>query len=99
MKKTTKKISSRTKLGITKLQALKQMKKLYFEFERAIGKIMHENDLYYVNNRDIERRVSRKIRSIKDMAYVLSSGGTIRHSFIMCDLKTRSETEELDKLK
>lgn len=90
--------TARTKLGITKCQALKQMKKLYFEYERAIGKVMKENDLYYAYNRDVNDRVRRGVRSIRDMAFVLSTSGSLAHSMIMCDLKTRAETEELDAL-
>jgi hypothetical protein len=92
MKKRT--ISARTSIGITKLQALKQMEKAASTFKKEIAKILEDNDLFYCVDTDIKNRVSKGNRCVDDMVYSLLSKKTIVHAMIKCDLKTRKEALE-----
>lgn len=93
-KKTKRKVSARTATGITKLQALKQMKKALFTFKRQIGKILKDNDLFYCADTDIKDRVRKGIRCVDDMVFSLTEEGSLVNCMMMCDLKTRKEALE-----
>ena len=96
MKKTKKKrtISAKTRTGITKLQALKQMKKAYWIFRQEVAKILNDNDLFYCIDTDIKNRISSKNRCVNDMVFSLANTGSLANCMIMCDLKTREEAKE-----
>ena len=91
---TKRKVSAKTAIGITKRQALKQMKKALFAFKRQIGKILKDNDLFYCVDTDIEDRVSKEIRCVNDMVFSLIEEGSLANCMMMCDLKTRKEALE-----
>ncbi len=93
-KKTGRKVSARTATGITKLQALKQMKKALFTFKRQVGKILKDNDLFYCGDTDIEDRVSKETRCVNDMVFSLIEEGSLANCMMMCDLMTRKEALE-----
>ena len=96
--KQKRKISARTCTGITKLQALKQMKKALWMFKREVGKILKDNDLFYCLDTDVENRVSKNIRSVDDMVFSLVDNGSLANCMIMCDLKTRKEAREFESV-
>jgi hypothetical protein len=87
-------ISTRTRTGITKLQALEQMKKATSAFKKEIAKILEDNDLFYCVDTDIKNRVSKTNRCVDNMVYALLSEKSIVHAMIKCDLKTRKEALE-----
>lgn len=87
-------VSARTKTGITKLQALNQMKKATSAFKKEIAKILKDNDLFYCADTGFENRVSNRNRCVNDMINSLLREKWIAHNMLLGDLKTRKEALE-----
>ena len=99
MKKATAKRSiRRTVKGLTKVQVMKQLKSIAHAYQKEVGKILKENDMFYCEDWDyMEEYLRNCSRGIRGVAGALCGYGTMRRSMLKCDLMTRKEM--LEKIK
>lgn len=98
MKKAAKRSSHRTIKGLTKTQVMKQLKSVAYAYQKEVGKILRENDIFYCDDWSLMKKYLRNSsRGVRDVAIALCRYRTIQRAKLSTDLKTR--TEMLEKLK
>ena len=97
-KATTKRSIHRTVKGLTKAQVMKQLKSIAYAYQKEVGKILKENDMFYCDDWDFMEEYLRNCsRGVYGVANALCRYGTMQHARLKSSLMTRAEM--LEKLK